>query len=136
MPGRPRSPLAEARSRAARRDRGRRRRRAISRCVSLLREISGLRDGEVYRRTAVGRAVDADLAALRLHDGPADRQPEAEPARFAAHRPRTEEALEEARELVGWDRRAVVVDGDLHEPGVRFGAQLDLGSFRAVLAGV
>src|SRR5437879_560602 len=103
------------RSQAAPPGRGRHRRPRASLRACLLRELSSFRKREVYRSTTPDFTFDTDVSAVSHDDGAADREPEAQAACLVAHLARAEEALEEARLLVGRDARALVDDADLHE---------------------
>src|SRR6266571_695150 len=71
------------------------------------------RDGEVERRPVANCALDAELAAVHLHDLLNDRQPEPSPGdrlgRAAAH---AAEALEDVDDLVRRDAKPGVGNGD------------------------
>src|SRR5204862_708817 len=82
------------------------------------------------------RALDADLAALRVHDRAADREPEAEAAGLIADLARAEEPLEEPRLLVSWDARTFVSHGDADVPILRRARDEHFRRFGRVLARV
>src|SRR5213592_3249722 len=98
--------------------------------------MPGFGQGEEYRSTASRRAVDADLAALRMDDGAADRETESEASRLLAHLARAEEPLEEARLLVRGDARTLIGDRDPHESIVSFRGDEDLCRLGRVFARV
>src|SRR6266508_4610061 len=103
------------RNQAAPRGRGRHRRPRASRRACLLRELSSLRESEVYRSTASDLALDADVAAVSDDDRAADREPESQAAGLVADLARAEEALEQSWLLIRRDARPLVRDAHLHE---------------------
>ena len=66
-------------------------------------------DGERKRGAAVGIVLGPDPAAVRFHDGAADRQAHPHPAGFGGV-----ERVENTRELVGRDTRALIPHGNVH----------------------
>src|SRR3989441_5451391 len=81
-------------------------------------------------------ALDRDVPALRVDDGAADREPEAEPARLLSDGTRSEEALEEAVLLIQGYAWSLIRDRNPHIPVNAFGADRYAGALGRVLAGV
>src|SRR3989442_8951324 len=81
-------------------------------------------------------ALDRDVPALRVDDGAADREPEAEPARLLPDGTGSEEALEEAVFLIPGDAGAPIRDRNPHVPGNAFFADPYAGAPGRGLAGV
>src|SRR3954467_5320855 len=98
--------------------------------------MPGLGQCEVYGSTVADRALDIDVAALRVDDGPADREPKTEATGLIADLARAEEALEQPGLLILGDARTLVADGHAHESAARRGRDEDLGRLGRVLAGV
>src|SRR6266851_208826 len=127
MRARRRIPRVVVRSPAAPPDRGRHRRPRASPRGRLLSQVSGFGQREVYGSAAPGRALDADLATLCVHDGTADGEAEPNAAGLIADLARAEEALEEPRLFVLGDPGALVAHRHAHESLARGRADDDLG---------
>src|SRR3989442_13486824 len=124
-----RSPPSGTRSRAARRDRGRRRRSIVS-SVFLLDARTW--NGEVHECAAALRVPDIDAAALRLDDRAADRQAEADAGGAVAADTRAVEAVEDTGALRGRDPRALVAHVDPDKAVSVDALDEDVRSFRRV----
>src|SRR6266550_2502332 len=81
-------------------------------------------------------ALDRDVPALRVHDGAADREPEAEPARLLPDGTRSEEALKEPVLLIQGYAGSLIRDRNPHVSVNAFSADRYAGALRRVLAGV
>src|SRR3970282_111939 len=104
--------------------------------ISVLRGLQG-RQGqrEEEARPPPRLAVDADLAAVTLHDLTTDVEPQAGPAHGALGLGDAVETLEHLRPMLGGDPWAPVVDFDHHRFVLAPGAQLYRRP-RGVLGGV
>src|SRR5438876_3964395 len=81
-------------------------------------------------------ALDRDVSTLRVHDGAADREPQAEPARLLADGTGSEEALEEAVLLVEGYARPLIRDRNPHVTVNALRADRYASPLGGVLAGV
>src|SRR5262245_21274152 len=94
--------------------------------------VRGQRQGKAKHRSRAGRALDADLAPVRLHQALADG--EANPGcRRAGARGGTVELLEESLLALRGDPGTGVMDGDYYRPRRTHGGYRNWRAVRRVL---
>src|SRR5712691_4824784 len=98
--------------------------------------MPGFGQREEYRSTASRRAVDADLAALRMDDGAADGETEPEASGLLAYFAGPKEPLEEAWLLVRGDARPLIGDRHPYKSIASFRGDEDLRRLGRVFARV